>query len=603
MDFKKLAEAAQKFEELQKVPKEEAEPIPMKLEKIGEETLPKRFEIGSAREEVPKLSKVLRRVGMFLANKEKREKEKKGELRGIQIPEIEITGALMRKKEFLDLTKIDICYSLTPITPKKGEEIYAYAHIKWDTNKNVLVYEVIEPKLSRNDKIALDKIKETIQERLDIDFTKLNIKSAMSYLDEKFNEILDLIGFYPTEKERKIIKYYIYRDFIGLGKIEPLMHDLYIEDISCDGLGIPIYVYHRNPFIGSIETNVFFKDEDELDNFVMRLAQKSEKSISMAEPLVDASLPDGSRIQMTFGTDIAMKGSNFTIRKFTKDPITPIDQMTEGSVDSKMLAYLWLCIEHGKSMLISGGTATGKTTLLNVLSMFIKPSMKIVSIEDTPELRFSHPHWVPEVARQALSEVGGKKMGQVDLFDLLKESLRQRPDYIIVGEVRGKEAYVLFQQMATGHPGLSTIHAETIDKLTDRLRTEPISLPPGLIENLDIIIFLSRIKRGDKYVRRVKQILEMESYDGKSEEVKANKVFEWDPINDRFESSGSIILERLAKQTGQTEEEIKRELKRRTMVLEWGKKIGIKDYRNFGKLVRMYYANSENLLRKVKGLE
>ncbi len=600
MNFKKLTEAAEKYDNIQKTKEKEVRiPETEEFKKIEGTELPKKFKIGTAREEVPKLSEILKKVRLFLSVKEKEREGKK--IRGMEIPEIKISGSEIKKKEFVDITKINICYSLTPVSPKKGEDIYAYAHIKWDSNKNVLIYEVIEPNISKKDKIILDKLKKTIQERLDIDFTKLNVKSAMKYLDEKFNEILDFLGIYPTQKEKKVIKYYIYRDFIGIGKIEPLMHDPYIEDISCDGLGIPLYIYHRNPFIGSTETNILFKDEDELDTFIMRLAQKSEKSVSMANPLLDASLPDGSRIQLTFGTDIAMKGSNFTIRKFTKDPMIPLDLLRSGSVDSKMLAYLWFCIENGKSMLISGGTATGKTTLLNVLSMFIKPNMKIVSIEDTPELRFSHPHWVPEVARQAISKIGGKITGQVDMFDLLRESLRQRPDFIIVGEVRGKEAYVLFQQMATGHPGLSTIHADSMDKLTDRLRTEPINLPPGLIENLDIIIFLSRIKRGDKYVRRIREVMEMENYDIEKEKVVANTVFEWNPVKDYFESSGSIILEKISKQTGQPEEEIKMELKRRALVLEWGKKIGIKDYRNFGKLVRMYYANSEELLNKIKG--
>ncbi len=596
MDFEKMAKAAERYEKLQKLKKVKVRPP----EKPGsEKNLPVELKIGTAREEVPKLSSIIRKVGLYLSEKE--EKKERKEIRGIKIPDVFSEKEGIRKKEEVDITKINMYYSLTPVSPKKGEEIYAYAHIKWDKNKNILVYSVIEPRLERKDKVILEKIKETIQERLDIDFTKLNVKSAMKYLDEKFNEILDFLGFYPTGKEKKVLKYYIYRDFIGLGKIEPLVHDPYIEDISCDGVGIPIFVYHRNPYIGSIETNVFFEDKNELDGYVMRLAQKSEKSISMAEPLVDASLPDGSRIQLTYGTDIAMKGSNFTIRKFTKDPITPIDLIKSGSVDSKMLAYLWFCIEHGKSMLLSGGTATGKTTLLNVLSMFIKPNMKIVSIEDTPELRFSHPHWVPEVARQPISEIGGKEFGRVDLFDLLRESLRQRPDYIIVGEVRGKEAYVLFQQMATGHPGLSTIHAETMEKLADRLTTEPISLPAGLIENLDIIIFLTRTKTGDSYVRRVKKVMEVERYDIEKEKVISNTVFEWKAGSDIFESSGSVILENISEQMGIPVKDIKREVENRIKILEWAKKQNIKDYRSFGKIIRMYYANSEKFLKKIGG--
>ncbi len=593
MNWKKLAEAAKRYEERMKLKKEvsisKKEIEPVKVQKMQTRK--------SSGIEYSTLSKIIRKVGEFIV---KGEKKKKKKTKGIDIPKIPVSKVEMKKGEEIDLTKIDIVYPLTPPKPKEGEEIYAYAHIRWNPNKNVLIYEVVEPILSKADKELLEKIKKIMQERLDVDFTKLNLKGAKKYIDKRLEEIIEMLGVYLTGKRKKIIKYYLYRDFIGLGKIEPLMHDPYIEDISCDGVGIPIYVYHRNPYIASVETNIIFESKEELDNYIMKLAQKAEKSISMAEPLVDASLPDGSRIQLTLGTDIARKGSNFTIRKFTEKPLTPIDLMNFGTVDSKILAYLWYCIENGKSILISGGTATGKTTFLNVLSMFIRPNLKIVSIEDTPELRFSHPHWVPEVARSPLSETGEKKYGQVDLYDLLRESLRQRPDYIIVGEVRGKETYVLFQQMATGHPGLSTIHAETIDKLMNRLRTEPINLPPSLIETLDIIIFLSRIKRKDKYVRRVKEILEMERYDIKNEKAITNKVFEWDPVSDTFNSYGSIILEKISKQTGTPENKIKKDIENRIKILEGLRKMNITDYRMFGKFIRMYYVEPEKLLEAVR---
>ncbi|MCK4714971.1 MAG: type II/IV secretion system ATPase subunit, partial [Candidatus Aenigmarchaeota archaeon] len=377
--------------------------------------------------------------------------------------------------------------------------VYAYANIRWNRRASELLYYVVEPEISQYDLDVIDKTKKLLEEKLDIDFFKLGEIKAKDLLREEVQRIL---GLNPNLDPEKVdsIRYYLERDIVGMGKIEPLMNDPNIEDISCDGVNIPIYVYHRNPDIGSLKTNVTFRSSDELNSFVVKIAQRCKKSISIAEPLLDAALPDGSRIQATLETDIARRGSNFTIRKFAEQPLTPSHMLRYGTLDSTQLAYLWLAIDNGQSILISGGTATGKTSLLNALSLFIRPTLKIVSIEDTPELRLPHPHWIPEVARTPLSIKGS--VGDVSLFDLLKSSLRQRPDYIVMGEVRGKEAFVLFQQMATGHPSLATIHAASINQLVDRLTTPPISLPPSLIENINTIVFLSLSRHSGRYIRR-----------------------------------------------------------------------------------------------------
>jgi len=352
-----------------------------------------------------------------------------------------------------DLTKVNIKYALIP---RNSKNPYAWAHIKWSIADSSLVYYVYEPELTEQEKKLLEKIKQELVEKLDVDFTTLKKGEAKEYLVEKFKEMVKLMAKdLPIEKQNALL-YYIERDFIGLGKIEPLMQDPDIEDISCDGVGIPIYIYHRNPLVGSVKTNIMFETADELDTFVNKLAQRCGKSISVANPLLQGALPDGSRVQATLGTDIARRGSNITIRKFTKEPLTPTHIINFGTLDKKLTSYLWILIEYGRSILISGGTASGKTSLLNALSLFINPNLKVVSIEDTPELSLPLPHWVPTVARTSISEVGAKKIGEVDLFDLLKESLRQRPDYLIVGEVRGKEAYVLFQQIAS-IPGYETV--------------------------------------------------------------------------------------------------------------------------------------------------
>jgi len=519
--------------------------------------------------------------------------------RGVRIrPDVkEVPELPERASESEELMGIDTKYALIPRNPRRGEYVFAYAHIKWDRRAGHLVYSVIEPALTSSDRDAIGTAKRILEERLDVDFYKLGQIKAKSLLREEVRRILDLNPGL-TEGKKTILSYYIERDIIGLGSIEPLMNDNNIEDVSCDGIEIPIYVYHRNPRIGSLMTNVSFGTEEELNSFVVKLSQRCRKTISIAEPLIDASLPDGSRVQATLGTDIARRGSNFTIRKFTEEPLTPSHMLAYGTIDSTTMAYLWLAVENGQSILISGGTATGKTSLLNALSLFIRPNLKIVSIEDTPELRLPHPHWIPEVARTALSIKGS--VGEVTLFDLLKSSLRQRPDYIVMGEVRGKEAFVLFQQMATGHASLATIHAASISQLIDRLTTPPISLPPNLIENVNIVIFLVLSRYRGKYIRRADSIMEIRGMDG--EKPITRDVFRWNPMKDDFAvRSDSVVLSTIAARQGLTDEQIEEELLRRRMVLEWMVGQGIYDYREVSRLISSYYSDPERIMSLVRG--
>ncbi len=499
-------------------------------------------------------------------------------------------------RESVDLRRIDIKYPLIPRNPKKGERVFAYAWIRWSPKETSLVYYVIEPKLSPKEEDLLRRIKKIITEKLDVEFTALKKEEAKEYLRSKFREIVSSVAPYLSEEKREDFLYYIERDFLGLEKIEPLMRDPNIEDISCDGVGIPIFVNHRDPVIGTVKTNIVFHTAEELDRFVHKLAQRCGKMISVAQPLLDATLPDGSRLQATLGTDIARKGSNFTIRKFPEEPLTPVTLIKYGTIDTKLMAYLWFLVEHRRSLLIGGGTATGKTTMLNALSLFIPPDAKVVTIEDTAELRLPHPHWVPHVARKPIAEIGGKKLGEVDMLDLVVESLRQRPDYIIVGEVRGKEAYVLFQEMATGHAGLATIHADTVEKLLDRLTTPPISLPESLIEVLDSIVFLSRIKRGRSYIRRVTGIHEVVGYDKVKEVPVINTVFEWDAKTDTFVSkSKSVTLKLISEQVGLSEREIYGDISKKMKVLKWAAEKNYTSYKIFSYIMRLYYTQRERL--------
>ncbi len=513
---------------------------------------------------------------------------------GIRIPDIETEK--FEEDEPIDERRMNVTYPLIPWSPRRGDKVYCYVRIYFDEETNELVYNVIEQKLDKSLSGLLENIKEYIQEKIDVDFLRIKKREGIRYLSKLFDEALRYFKANYDENTKDVLRYYAFRDFLGLGIIEPLLNDKFIEDISCDGVNINIYVYHRDPRVGSLRTNIVFKTRDELDSFVNKLAERCGRSISVAKPLLDGTLPEGQRIQATLGSDIAKHGSNFTIRMFTEKPLTPVDIIRFGTCDIKMMAFFWYLIENGSSFLISGGTATGKTSFLNVLSMFIKPQMKIVSIEDTEELRLPHYHWISEVARTPISEEG-----KVDMFELLRESLRQRPDYIIVGEVRGKEAYVLFQQMAVGHPGLSTIHSENFPKLIDRLTSPPINLSANLIQNLDLLVFLKRIKSGKRYMRKVQSVLEVVGYDRERKIPITNRVLQWEPKGNKFLiKNESMLLKKIADATGLSPKLIQDEIRQRARVIEFMIKRNIKDYKEVGKLVRLFYSSPDYLMERIE---
>ena len=524
--------------------------------------------------------------------------KKKYRIEGLPFPYIESDIKPIKiifKKQ--DLRAISIKYPLIPNKPKRGEEIYAYTHIHWNENTNELIYQIVEPELNEANKQVLNILKDYVREKIDIDFAAIKKFEARNYI---FKKIDDAIGYFKLDLPDsmvKIFRYYVYRDFLGFDMVEPLLQDENIEDISCDGVNIPLYIVHRDSRFGSIKTNIVFNSPEELDSFVMKLAQKCGRDLSVAHPLLDGILPDNSRVQATLATDIARKGSNFTIRRFSKEPFTPSKQILFHTCDVKLMAYLWFAMENGRSILISGGTGSGKTSFLNSISMLAKPEEKIVSIEDTGELQLPHPNWVPEVSRSELT-VSGR--GSVTLFDLLRESLRQRPDRIIVGEVRGKEAFVLFQAMATGHPGLATIHAESIDTLIDRLITEPINLPSTLLEILDIIVFISRVKIGGKVFRRVTAIEEIAGMNYKTERPIINNFAKWDPKSDEFKiADKSVVLKNIVDRTGIDKYEMEADILNKAKVLEWLSKNQISNYKQIGEYFAQYNADNAKFLENI----
>ena len=393
--------------------------------------------------------------------------------------------------------------------------------------------------------------------------------------------------------------YYLYRDFVGLNEIEPLMRDYYVEDVECNGVGTPIYIVHRK--YRNIRTNISFNSVNELSSFVEKLAQKCGKYISYATPLLDGSLPDGSRINATYTQDITSRGPSFTVRKFSKEPYSPTKMIELRTVSPEILAYLWILIEYESNILVIGGTGSGKTSFLNCLAFFIPPQSRIVSIEDTRELALIHENWLPSVSREGIgaSSVFKEKQGEVTLFELLKESFRQRPDYVIVGEIRGKEAFVLFQGLSSGHPSFGTMHAENVETMIRRLETEPINLSASLVESLDAVIIMTQAKQFEKPVRKVKNVVEILKVSQSIGSAETNTPFVWDPRTDRFfYRTNSRIFDKIAVNNGVPRTKLELEFRRRSMLLMKLYTAGITNYREVQDVVNAYYKTPDNVLKK-----
>ena len=457
---------------------------------------------------------------------------------------------------------------------------------------NVTTYEPVEPTLTEEEKKNIEKLKHLLLEEVRAPLAISENQDAT----EKFLEsnISSLIKNYklniPQQAQEKVL-YYLKRDFLGYTKIDVMMRDAKIEDISCDGLGIPVYVWHRD--YESIPTNVSFDQKEELASFIIRLAYKSGGQITVAQPILEGNLPEGFRIHLTLD-EVSKRGSTFTIRKFRDEPPTIVDLMRWGTISSRMAAYFWICIENLKSLLIVGATASGKTTTLGALAMFIRPEMKIVTIEELREIKLPHQNWIPMVTRTATQE----GVDQVDLFDLLKSALRQRPDYIVVGEIRGEEAYTLLQAISTGHGGISTIHADSVSTAVKRMLTKPMDIPGMLLPLMSTLVLMSRVKVKDKFVRRAVNSSEVQSFNDQTHNAILNTIFEWSgEIKDSFEMKGtSNVFKQLAESKHIPEEEIYSDMEGKERILDWLLQRNISSYKDVSDIIRSYYLNPMEIL-------
>lgn len=450
---------------------------------------------------------------------------------------------------------------------------FQFVNIRFDGEE--LVYNALEPPLSEGEKKYMVIIERSLEKLISSKIVAIRPEEREDFLRMRFSDIVRMYGLPLNEAHQDRMFYYLRKRYLGYDKIDIIMKDHYIEDISCNGPNNYLYIYHR--VYGSIRTNVSF-EEVELNKFVMRLAQVSGRHISILQPIKDITMPDGSRANLTLGSEVTKKGATFTIRKFRDKPMSPAELTQYGSIDARSLAYLWLLLDYKKSILVSGGTASGKTTLLNVIASFIRPELKIVSLEDTAELNLVHSNWIQSVTRSGFGAEGGgsspsgvstpgKAPGDIGLYDLLVAALRQRPEYIIIGEVRGAEAFTMFQAIAVGHACLGTIHAGSMRELLSRIESNPMNVPRTLFSSLDAVCFSALIRRGDRNVRRVMSIVEVLELDPNGDLV-TNPVFRWDAVSDRFVFTGkSHIFEKIENQLGVKEEVLVNEMEARAKFL------------------------------------
>jgi len=464
--------------------------------------------------------------------------------------------------------------------PATGEYKYILDELQLDTFEREIYNKILE--------VLLAEIKSPREE----------VKNPREFFDNEAKKIVDKyrisLGWLPDVSWSKIL-YHAQRDLVGFSHIDALMRDPNIEDISCDGVIKPVYIWHRK--YENLETNMAFKDDEELDNLIVKLVHMSGKHVSSAFPIVDASLPGKHRLAVCYRREVTPFGTTFTIRKFREDPYSIIDLINLGTMTEEVAAYFWLCLENRASIMVLGGTGAGKTTALNALACLIRPGSKLLTIEETAELNLSHENWVSFISRMSYG-LGESHSGEVSLFDLVKASMRHRPDYLIVGEVRGSEAYVLFQALATGHGGMCTMHAESIDSAVKRLTQKPMDIAPAYIPLMNVIGVIQRVhlpKAGElKAYRRITSVEEVSDYE------KYRPAFKWQPSTDTFASSVSrgIMLSNLAKKLGKSEDELTFEISRRENVLKWMRSHNIRSYRDVAAIVAEYYARPDEFYQK-----
>ncbi len=441
---------------------------------------------------------------------------------------------------------------------------FSYAWIFQDESDGGYLYVIDELSMTKKEREQCARLKNILE-------YELKAPRVDETLVDSFHRQLPTIieshkaAFADTDEVglRKV-KYYLEKDLIGYGKIDGLISDQLIEDISCLGINKPVYIYHRK--YANAKTNVVFTDEEELDDFITRIVHRQGKHVSIAHPIVDITLPGKHRLAVAFGKETTPAGSSFTIRKFKEDPLTIVDLIINETIDESIGAYLWMLMENKMSVMIVGPTGAGKTTALNATACLVRPDFKLISVEEVQEINLPQENWVSTIARTGF---GGDSEGEVTLYDLIKSAVRHRPALILVGEIRGEEAYVLFQALATGHGGLCTMHADDVETVIKRLTQPPMSIPQNILSLMNCVIVVKQVRttglnRGKKMSGR--KFVTVSEIDNNGS---PNEVFTWNMKSDSFKQNleNSYLFGKIGKAQDVPLSVVKQEFDRRRQIL------------------------------------
>jgi len=495
------------------------------------------------------------------------------------------------------------------IYPTKGS---IFIHVYRARDMEEPVYFAVEPYLTDKEKEKYKKISELILEKAPSKKEAKDDVELKEIIKEIINEVTVLVGkveseeekkagiigrlsatkIKVTEKEKSKLEFALIKDIIGGGYLECFMRDSYLEDIHFIP-GEDIHLVHK--VFGMIKTNIRI-DNEVAPSFTRNMSEKIGSPVSAGKPIVDGTLPDGSRVNIIYSEDVSLKGPTMTIRKFSETPISVTQLVKWGTVSAELAAYLWLCLQYGLNIFVCGETASGKTTTLNAMIPFIPPNRKIFTAESTPEIHVPHPVW-----QQLLTKDYGPEEGRVDLFALLKAALRSRPDYVIPGETRGVEGRILFQAMQTGHPCLTTFHAGSVRQVVQRFVGDPINIPKTFMDNLNVVVIQRAIQQKGKHIRRCLSVEEIESYNRELDAIMSRTAFEWSPAEDVFFFRGDrnsfILEEKIARMAGyKFTSDIYDEHRERTKIIKRLVDEGMEDYYDVTQYVWEFY-------RKKKGIQ
>ena len=468
-----------------------------------------------------------------------------------------------------------------------------------DNNEIIPQYDIVKQNYSPEEKILLGEIRENL-----VDLAISSGENFQPNEEKLLNDIRNFLFARLSENNTQISQEYLnslsqklLRDIVGYGEIDSLIQDDNLEEIMIIGINKPVFVYHRE--YGMMKTNIVFSDERELMDLIDSIARQINRRIDQESPILDGRLIDGSRINATI-PPVSADGPSLTIRKFKRDPFTIIDLINSKTISIELAAFLWLCIDglgvKSANAIISGGTSSGKTTTLNALSAFINPKERIITVEDTLELQIPHEHVIRMETRPANVE----NKGELTMNDLVKNSLRQRPDRIIVGEVRAEEAITLFTALNTGHSGFGTLHSNDARETITRLTNEPMSVPEIMIQAIDFIIMQNRIytPSGVSF-RRISEVAEVVGMENGV--IQLNKIFQWNPERDTIEnvSVSSKTLNQIADLSGKSLNEIRREIENRESVLKHMVRENIRSVDEVNAVLELYYRNPEKVLNRI----